>query len=211
MNAPPWLPDILAVVMLAVAAFSLWRAAVARSWGRAGDYDADALHALIALALAGMLVRWLETLPRGVWTALFAAAALWFAGRLAWSVRRGLGRAQRGRYAAGAAAGAAMVYMLLAGVAPSTLDGSTAGQYTMAGMDGMVKDTTLDYPSLGLLLAAAMAVYAVAVLNRVGLAPAGDGAAAGGPGLPLLAPRAADCCRVVLAVTMAYAILTKIV
>lgn len=211
MNAPPWLPDILAVVMLAVAGFSLWRTAVARSWGRATDYDADALHALMAVALAGMLVRWLETLPRAAWTALFAAAALWFAGRLAWSARSGGPRAQLGRYAACAASGAVMVYMLLAGVAPSTLDGSTAGQYTMAGMDGMVEDTTLGAPSLGLLLAVAMAVYAVAVLNQVSVAPSGQGAAAGGRGLPVLAPRAADCCRVVLAVTMAYAILAKIV
>jgi hypothetical protein len=210
-NAPGWLPDVLAVVMLAVAGFSLWRLAVARLWARVTDYGADAMHALMAVAVAGMLVQWLETLPRAVWTGLFAASALWFAGRLAWSARPGQDRSALGRHAAYAAAGAVMVYMFVAGVAPSALAGSAAGQYAMAGVPGVIKDSSLGYPSLGLLLAVVMAVYALAVLNQVSIAPAGGGTGTGGRGLPVLAPRAVDCCRVALAVTMAYAILVKIV
>ena len=42
------------------------------------------------------------------------------------------------------------VDMLLAGVAPSTINGSTAGYYPMAGMTDMYKDATITYPVLGI-------------------------------------------------------------
>jgi hypothetical protein len=274
-NAPPWLPNILAVVMLVLAAYSVWRIAIARVENLATDYEADALHALSGLALAGLLVRWMDLLPRGLWTALFIAAAAWFAGRALYSVRDGAeagtgagtrdadragaepgtGRfgslpPQARRLLAYAAASLIMVYMFVAGVAPSTLSGSTAGEYTMAGMPDMIKDTTISYPTLGLLLTAVMAGYAVVAMDRIapvrGPGAAGAGAsrrfdapvpssaaegshsaAADRPprtaasasasasalslGPLVFAPRTVECCRILLCITAAYAILAKIV
>lgn len=261
MNAPPWLPNILAVVMLVLTAYSVWRIAMARLGNLATDYEADALHALAGLALAGLLVRWMDVFPRGLWTALFIAAAAWFAGRALYSVRDRAGaesesagrsdayasehgdtaRPATGRFGslppeakhllAYAAGSLIMVYTFVAGVAPSTLSGSTAGEYTMAGMPDMIKDSTISYPTLGLLLTAVMAGYAVVAVDRI-TPLRGAGAAEGSQSAadnqtlrtpspssgstfslrPLVfAPRTVECCRILLCITTAYAILAKLV
>ena len=214
MNAPPWLPALLSVLMLLLAGYSLWRLLISRAWGRATDYETDALHLAAGLAAAGLISTWMHTLPRGVWTALFAAAGLYFAvrARRAWAIA-----AERRRLLAGAACCAVLVYMFLAGVAPSTLSGSTAGEYTMAGMPGMIVDQTVAYPAIGLIFVVALAFCAVLVLNHIDSPPAArpeptlggpnDGAPAGG----VIAPRSVELCRALLLLVLAYAILSKLV
>ncbi len=168
MNAPPFLPVVLSLLMLAAAVYSLWRLAVARVLERAIDVEADLLHLAAGLAAAGLVSSWARTLPRDLWAVLFAAAAVYFAYRAweAWDEPRA-----RLVPAARAGLSGVFVYAFLAGVAPSTLHGSTAGQYTMAGMPGMIKDQTIALPALGLILVVALAFYAVAVVARLSPEP----------------------------------------
>jgi hypothetical protein len=200
LNAPAWLPVILAAVMLAVAAFSLWRIAMARVLGPSSanpDFAPDAVVLLLALATAGMLVRWMHLLNPGIWALLLCAAGVWLAFRSA----------------VAAVAGCAIaVYMLLAGVAPSTINGSTAGSYTMAGMSDMYKDTTITFPALGIVLSVVLLGYAVTALDR--LTPTrrpAESTPGATSAAQALAPRALVLCEVAIVVTMAYAILAKLV
>ncbi|HEV2635253.1 MAG TPA: DUF5134 domain-containing protein [Actinocrinis sp.] len=238
MNAPAWLPAILAAAMIAILAFLVWRMAVSRLVDGTADYESDAFYALAALAMGGMLVTWMHTLPRDVWAAVFAFAAVWFAARLVLARRRPVSTPAEaeaeveigagtgfGRLPAAAVTAGVLVYMLLAGVAPTTLSGSTAGQVTMAGMADMIKDVTIDYPAVGLVFVVAAVGYVVVLLDRLSLAGHGTSSTIGIDAAPTddpvddlepvvsgpLVPRAAEWCRIVLLVTMAYAMLATMV
>ena len=210
MNAPAWLPPILAVAMLFITAYCLWRIAVARMLATSTDYANDAAVALLALATAGMLVHWMHVLTPGIWAALLAVAAVTTLAVSA--LRRG---ARPAGHVLTTAAGCAIgVYMLLAGVAPSTISGSTAGYYTMAGMTDMYKDTTIAFPAVGVVFAVVLAGYAVLALDGTSRPTATAGRPAitdSSVALPVLAPRSVAVCQVALAVVMAYAILAKLV
>jgi hypothetical protein len=78
MGGPSWLADIFAAVMLAVAAYSASRLIAARWWRRPTELDADGVHVLMGVAMAGMLVAGLRILPAGLWEAVFAASAVYF-------------------------------------------------------------------------------------------------------------------------------------
>ena len=202
MNAPAWLPVILAVVMLAVAAYSLWRIAMARVLGTPADFAHDTVVLLLALATAGMLVRWMHLLTPGIWALFLGIAGIYLALRA--TTRAG---STWTRATAATVTGCAIaVYMLLAGVAPSTISGSTAGSYTMAGMADMYKDTTITFPALGIVLSVGLLGYAVTALDR--LSPSQRSA---DERTLTLAPRAIALCEVAIVVTMAYAILAKLV
>ena len=88
MGGPAWLTDIFAAVMITVAAYCASRLVVARWWRRPTDVDSDGAHVVMGVAMAGMLVTGLRFLPAGIWEAVFAAAAGWFAWRFV-RVRRG--------------------------------------------------------------------------------------------------------------------------
>ncbi|MGH3415759.1 MAG: DUF5134 domain-containing protein [Actinocrinis sp.] len=217
MNAPAWLPAVLAALVMAAAAFFLWRLAMAAAFERLAGADADAFYAAVAVALAGMLVRWARLLPPGAWAVLFALAALWFAARGA-RAHRGGEHGARDRSAFRAFIALVLVYMPLAGVAPSTLSGSTAGLFTMAGMPGMIVDTTERYPTLGLLLVAVVVGAAVVLIDRAsaGARPAPDQDTAVDAteqlaAAPTPTPRLAAACRALLLFAIAYAILSKLV
>jgi len=210
MSAPDWLVNLLATAMLAITALFAWRLAAARARQRPADYTSDAFHALAALAVAAMLANWTATLPRAAWAAVFAAGAVYFT--LHWAHARTTGQAARGRDLADAATSAILVYMLLAGVAPSVLSRSTAGLYVMAGMPGMVKDNMIHYPALGMVLAVAAVGYVVVMLDRVSQGPHPAPLADGAPARPTpLTPRLAECGRLLLLATIAYAIFAKVV
>jgi hypothetical protein len=220
MNAPAWLPPILAVMMLAVTAYCLWRIAVARILETRTDYVADAALALLALANAGMLVHWMHALTPGIWATLLAVAALAILTDSALRSRRSEGAQSaqaeatvRPRGTLVTVGGCAIgIYMLLAGVAPSTINGSTAGYYTMAGMTDMYRDTTITYPALGIAFAALLAGYAVKALDTTSRPLTAAEEPAGTPAAhPTLAPRSIAVCQATLAIVMAYAILAKLV
>lgn len=234
MNAPTWLPAILAVVMLAISGYCVWRLAIARFLGMDTDYLHDAVLALLGLALAGMLVHWMRLFHPGTWAVVLAAAGIVALIQAAAHIRRAE-RPQQNRAVVrtavvGAGGCAVAVYMLLAGVAPSAIKGSTAGQYTMAGMPGMYVDTTITYPALGLVFVVVLAGYAVTAVDRSSApavaaadridqprpvpaprAPAMRATVPQTPAPRMLAPRSVVVCQVAIAVTMAYAILAKLV
>ena len=219
MNAPAWLTVLVTVMALAVAVFFAWRLVVAGGFNRAIEPETDVFYAAVGLALAGMLARWMRVLPPGVWAVVFGCATVWFVVRCVRAHRVGDCGA-RGRYAFDAGVASVLVYMPVAGVAPSTLRGSTAGMVTMAGMPGMMVDSTEHAPALGLLLVLGVVGGAVVLLDRLSAARSvvservgaadGDLTDQAAP-LPPLLPRIAGACRILLLIVIAYAILGKLV
>jgi hypothetical protein len=217
-NGPIWLTDLLVALLLAIMGFFGWRILAARGWQRSADYPRDAFYALAALAVAGTQAKWIGILRRPVWAVGFLCAALFFGVVAVRAYPGGDGAAgsswRRPMVDAGVAL--VLVYMFAAGVAPSNLSGSSAGMVVMAGMPGMIITHPVRYPTLGLLLAVYLLWYAVVGLDRLSVrraTPAGDRVdPMDRPGpLPMLAPRVAQSCELVLAVVMAYAIIAHLV
>ena len=88
MGSPAWLTGIFAALMLTVATYCAGRLAVARRWQRPTEFDTDAGHVLMGVAMAGMLVARLRILPATTWEAVFGAGAAWFAWQVLQSRRR---------------------------------------------------------------------------------------------------------------------------
>ena len=220
MNGPGWPADVLAVLMLATAAYCAGRLVVARRWHRRAERDVDAAHVLTGVAMAGMLVPVLDPLAAPAWTAVFALTAASFAVRAALSLTGTGGgggavavdshRCPSGlrRHLPHLVLSGAMVYMYLALPA----GWGTAGMSGMAGMSGPDDSAvgSARYPAVGLLLVLLLVGCAASVLGRA-LSPsaeraggcAGSRSARGADG-GLLAPRAADGCDIVMAVAMVY-------
>ena len=196
MSIPAWLLDIFAAVMLLVATVSAAQLAAGypSRWAHV-DADITASHLLMGIAMAGMLVTSLQTLPTVVWEAIFAVMIVWFA----WSAwrhaqGRGLVALAGGHYAPHLVHSAAMLYVFLALAAPAANGGS--GMSGMGGSGGM---GTLRLPLLAFIFVLLLAAYSVRDLDRwagsdgyfhvlrhgpapagPGLAPAGTGASPGG-------------------------------
>jgi Domain of unknown function (DUF5134) len=192
MITPSWILDILAAVMLLVAAVSAWRLVVSRPWaGSTGDADIDIAHLLMGIAMAGTLAASLATLSNGVWSAIFAVLTAWFAWRV-YHESRGEGARVLvdGHHAPHLVHSAAMLYMFVALTAPVAAHG--------AGMSGMGASgtamQTLSVPVVAFLFALLLAGYAVMDLDWLSslaprrrfaavaatVAPAAAAAAAGG-------------------------------
>ena len=88
MGGPAWLTDIFAAASLAVAVYCAGRLAAARRWHRPTELDTDGAHVVMGVAMAGMLVSGLRTLPSAIWEVVFAAGAAWFGYRML-QARRG--------------------------------------------------------------------------------------------------------------------------
>ncbi len=83
MTGPSWLAGILAAVMIATAGYCASRLIIARAQRRRDERDVNLVHTVMGVAMAGMLVSWLNPLPDGVWAVMFGAATGWFGWR-AW-------------------------------------------------------------------------------------------------------------------------------
>jgi hypothetical protein len=128
MSTPAWILDIFAIVMLLVAEVSAGQLVIACAWTRRGGTDADIAvsHLLMGIAVAGILVPGLRTLPNAVWEFVFAAMTAWFAWCL-WRESRGRAApVTHGHYAPHLVQGAALLDMFaaLTGAMP-TLHAST--------------------------------------------------------------------------------------
>jgi hypothetical protein len=218
--------------MIVIAVCCAARLAISRLPGRNTERDADALHVLMGVAMAGMLEPRLTPVPVTAWRAIFAAAAAWFA----WQAVRPRGRAGKARCAQPAAHAvecAAMVYMLFpVGSWPSSHGPAMA-------MPGMSQGTTTGNPALTLILALFMLGYvlwAMDQLTRLSRTPApatarvptarrplpaapilavipGTAASAAYPqpaGSLLLAPRLAASYKLAMATTMGYMLITML-
>jgi Domain of unknown function (DUF5134) len=181
MGIPGSILDILAALMLLVAVVSAGRLVLDRPWRRdVMDADVDGVHVLMGIAMAGMLVAGLSTLPNGVWTAIFGVTTAWFG----WFVYResrggGLRVFVHSHHAPHLVHSAAMVYMFAAITAPAAGHGS--GMAGMGGASGGM--STLAVPVLAFIFAILLVGYAVMDLDRLsGPAPHGAYLSAAGAG-----------------------------
>jgi hypothetical protein len=185
---PAWILDILAALMLAVAAVSAARVATARPWRHgAVTADTDVAHLLMAVAMAGMLVPGLGILPDVAWEVVFALLAAWFVVRvIADASTNGVGALAGGHCAPHLVHSGSMLYMFLAASPPAARAGGMGG---MPGGPGSVT-MALSHPTLALVFAFVLVGYAIwdldqlsgrryAVGTRVSLAGAGAVGAVG--------------------------------
>jgi hypothetical protein len=162
---PAWILDVLAALMLVVAAVSAARIAAARPWPRhAVVIDTDAAHLLMAVAMAGMLAPALGFPPAAAWEVVFALLAAWFAGRvLADAWHSGIRALAGGHCAPHLAHSVAMLYMFLA---MSPAPARTSG---MSGMSGGPETATmaLSHPTLAFGFAFILVGYAIWDLDQL--------------------------------------------
>ena len=231
MSTPAWILGIFAAVMLLVAEVSAGQLVIARAWTRRGGTNADIAvsQLLMGIAMTGILVPGLSTLPHAVWEVVFAVMTAWFA----WCLRR----ERRGRGAAAVAGGhyaphlvhsAAMLYMFAALAGPSA-EGSGMSMSGPGGMSGMAGGPsggmpTLHAPTLALIFALLLIAFTVHDLDRpagvdgyfhvVGCrnVPAGSAlaVAAAVPVVLLLSPAVVKGCQVAIGVTMAFTLIIMI-
>ena len=115
MGGPPWLAWTFASVVIVVAAYCLTRLLVSWRQHRPSDRRIDAIHVLMGVAMAGMLVPRLRVFWAGGWEVVFGISAAWFA----WlAIREFRGRAtvggRPGHHLQHVLACGAMLYMFLA-------------------------------------------------------------------------------------------------
>lgn len=84
--APSWLYELVGVVTLLIAAYSLALIGLGVQSRRTAGWDVELSHALMGIAMAGMFVGGLAVGRRGMWEALFAAALVWFVVRAGRSI-----------------------------------------------------------------------------------------------------------------------------
>jgi Domain of unknown function (DUF5134) len=166
MTTPSWILDILAGVMLLVATISAGRLAAARSWARSdGEPDIDVAHLLMGIAMAGMLVASLTTLPNGVWDAVFAVLTAWFGWRVYRESRReGVRVLADGHRMPHLVHSAAMLYMFAA-LNTSAATGSGGGMSGMGSSGASMP--TLSVPVVAFIFALWLSVYVVLDLDRL--------------------------------------------
>jgi hypothetical protein len=212
MGGPAWLTGIFAAAMLAVAVYCTGRLVASRRWRRPTELDTDGAHVVMGMAMAGMLVSGLRTLPSAIWEVVFAAGAAWFGYRML--------RARRGAQPSPWRSShplphlvecGAMAFMFL--ILPAS---------AVAGTSVTMTATQSRFSFLTLPLALFLIGYVVWLGDRVTLrAPAlalATGPAGGSPSSPsspgshpgpeparpYLAPRCAAICKITMGITMGY-------
>jgi hypothetical protein len=218
MGGPAWLTAIFAAASLAVAVYCAGRLAVARRWHRPTELDTDGAHVVMGVAMAGMLVSGLRTLPSAIWEVVFAVAAVWFGYRMLQARRGAKPSPWRSSHPLPHLVEcAAMVFMFL------ILPASAAVGAATSGMSITMTATESRFSFLTLPLALYLLGYVVWLGDRVTLrapalatAPAsagsgsgpGYGSASGSPSpepaRPYLAPRCAAICKITMGITMGY-------
>jgi len=230
MGGETWLAWTFAIIMIALAVYCLGRLLISSRQHRPSDHQVDALHVLMGVAMAGMLVPRLRVFYAGGWEVVFAIATAWF-GWLAIREFRGERTVggQPGHHLQHVVGSAAMVYMFAAAGSMKTTSGSA--------MSGMAAGGAAHFPTLALVFAFVLFGYVIWTTDRLNsLAPvavlarrtralvgAGGGrmaeavAVAGGgqsqpqagdppapgAGTPL-SPALAACCEIAMGVTMGY-------
>jgi hypothetical protein len=226
MTGPWWLAAGFAALMLLIAAGSACRLSVGRLRGLGTEPDADAVHVVMGVAMAGMFEPRLNVAPAAAWRVVFAAAAAWFV----WQAVRARRRAgPGGRWCAHPAPHAvecaAMIYMLVpAGRSPGTA------------MPGMSQSAMAGNPAIALVLALFMLGYLLWSTDRlasmsrsrpdatvnpppattarpgsgVGTLTLTSSAPTGLVATAQLAPRFAYCCKIAMSIGMGYMLITML-
>jgi hypothetical protein len=167
MTGPAWLPQVLAAVMLLIAVGGIASLAIWVLRRRGGEPEADTLHAVMGVAMAGMLEPRFRAIPGTAWLAVFAGAAAWFSVRALRDRGRNRGvdgppRNKGGWRCAHPAPHcvecAAMIYMLL--------PARSAGYGSRMAMGGMATGPTTANPALALVLALFMLGFIIWTADR---------------------------------------------
>jgi Domain of unknown function (DUF5134) len=206
---PSWLAVALAAVMIATAMYCAGRLAAARLWRRSTEVEADSVHVVMGVAMAGMLLPGLSPLPVTAWEAVFGAAALWFACR---AVRGRPGRnTTAGRWRCShpvphLVESVAMTYMLA--VLPGSWPGWSDQAMAMPGVSGGRMASSGSLAALAVVLTLFMIGYVLWTADQLTAlvrAPARAASrAAHRPGGSALAPRLAACYKIAMGLTMGY-------
>ena len=208
MAGPSWLAAGFAAIMIVTAGYCAGRLAVARSRRRATEVDADILHAVMGVAMAGMLVPRLSPLPDGVWEALFGVAAAWFAWQ---AIRRGGAGGWRSAHPLPHLVEcAAMIYMFAA--VPGPEPGAMVGMGRPAG-SVLALAVVLALFMVGYVLWTADQLTAQLTAHLTALrSPAVRGVPdqAGQLAGPALAPGLAACATIAMSLTMGYMLLVML-
>jgi hypothetical protein len=219
MTGPAALRYLLATVMIVTAAYCVTRLLAARLGRRPTAPDADIVHVVMGVAMAGMLVPRLSWLPDGAWEVVFGVATGWFGWQTLLSLRgcgrgRSHGLAGSGVRAAHQAphllASGAMLYMFLA-VSPGTAGAAGPAMAGSAVMGGQSAGA-IRFPLVAFIFAFALLGYVVWVTDRLpALAPVSALRQAGGwpeadpqPRAVPVSPRLAACCEIVMGAVMGY-------
>ena len=168
MAGPSWLAAALAAVMVVTAIYCAGRLVVSRLWRRPTEVDADSVHAVMGVAMAGMLLPGLSPLPATAWEAVFGTAAAWFAYRAVRSRLRWDAGSTRWRCVDPVphlVESAAMVYMLA--VLPSSWPGWPGQQMAMPGMGGGHPAAGGSLLALSVILALFMIGYVLWTADRL--------------------------------------------
>ena len=176
MSTPAGILGIFAAIMILVAEVSAGQLVVARAWTRRGGTDADIAvsYLLMGIAMAGILVPGLSTLPNAVWEVVFAVMTAWFAWCL-WreSRGRGAGAVAHGHYVPHLVQSAAMLYVFAAlpGLSVEGSGVSVSGTGGMSGMGGGSSGgtPTLHASTLALIFALLLIAFTVRDLDRPGV------------------------------------------
>jgi hypothetical protein len=224
MTGPSWLAASLAGLMLVIAGTCAVRLAIWWLRGRGTEPDADGLHVVMGVAMAGMLEPRLSPLPDAVWRVVFVGAAAWFG----WQAARTWSRRRPGRWRCAhpvphAVECGAMLYMLL--------PARSAGRAAEMAMPGMTGAAATGNPALALVLALFMLGYILwttdhlAALSRFSAVEAGQrqpagagvvrlsgaaGSALAGSAGQALAPRLAACSKIAMSIAMGYMLLMMV-
>jgi Domain of unknown function (DUF5134) len=164
MSTPAWILGTFAAVMLLVAEVSAGQLVIARAWTRRGGTNADIAvsRLLMGIAMTGILVPGLSTLPNAVWEVVFAVMTAWFG----WCLRResrgrGAAAVVGGHYAPHLVHSAAMLYMFAPLAGPSV-----SGTGAMSGMSGMPGGSSGGMPALALIFALLLIAFSIHDLDR---------------------------------------------
>ena len=114
MGNHPWVSDFLAAAMLAVSAYCIARLVVSFRSPGVTQRDSDAVHAVMGVSMAGMVVPSLSSASNGAWILVFSGSAVWFG----WKVLHDSDRVAGGSHPLGSHLThllmcVVMVYMLL--------------------------------------------------------------------------------------------------
>jgi len=217
MGGPAWLTAIFAAASLAVAVYCAGRLAVARRWHRPTELDTDGAHVVMGVAMAGMLVSGLRSLPSAIWEVVFAAAAAWFGYRMLQGRRGAEPSPWRSSHPLPHLVEcAAMVFMFL--ILPGAGGAATSSlSMTMTATESRFSFLTLPLALylfgyvvwLGDRVTLHAPAHALALATAPASASAGSGPGYSGspsaePARPYLAPRCAAICKITMGITMGY-------
>ena len=215
MGGPAWLTAIFAAASLAVAVYCAGRLVAARRWHRPTELDTDGAHVVMGVAMAGMLVSGLRSLPSAIWEVVFAAAAAWFGYRMLQGRRGAEPSPWRSSHPLPHLVEcAAMVFMFL--ILPGAAGAATSSlSMTMTATESRFSFLTLPLALylfgyvvwLGdrvTLHAPAPALAAAPASASAGSGPGYSGSPSAEPARPYLAPRCAAICKITMGITMGY-------